>query len=153
MTGMTMNRFTTNTVADPALTKQRGDFLLEALIGMVLMAIVSMGVVYVTSKASVSQKDMQVQEIAIAQLRHRLQSGVDLCAANQTITLPGGATAPITTQGCDGAAPATLTAVIEGFSIAGVPSPVVMSASLGAEDCDSCRVVVGGKWQAEPVAP
>lgn len=120
---------------------------------MVLMAIVSMGVVYVTSKASVSQKDMQVQEIAIAQLRDRLQSGVDLCAANQSINLPGGTTAPITIQGCDGTVPATLTAEIGGVSIEGVPSPVVMSASLGAEDCESCRVVVGGKWQAAPVTP
>lgn len=130
--------------------KQRGDFLLEALIGMVLMAIVSMGVVYATSKASVSQRDMQVQEIAIAHLRARLQSGVDLCAANQSISLPGGVTAAVETQGCDGASPASLTAQIGDATITGVPSPVVMSASLGAFDCEECKVVVGGKWQTVP---
>lgn len=127
--------------------KQRGDFLLEAMIGMVLMAIIGTGVVYVTSKASVSQRDMQVQQIAVMQLRSRLQSGSGLCDLNQTITLPGGATPAITKQGCDGTSPASLTAEINGSSVTGVPSPVVMSASLGADDCEACKVVVGGKWQ------
>lgn len=149
--GTFMKKLTKNRLPRPVLSrKQRGDFLLEALIGMVLMAVVSMGVVYATSKASVSQRDMQVQEIAIAQLRTRLQSGIDLCAANQSIDLPGGATAAIDTQGCDGASPASLTAEIRGKSITGVPSPVVMSASLGALDCEECKVVVGGKWQTVP---
>lgn len=125
---------------------QRGDFLLEALIGMVLMAIISMGVVYVTSKASVSQRDMQVQEIAIKQLRTRLQAGVNVCAANQTINLPDGTTPAVTTQGCAAGAPAVLTATIQGVAVQ-VPSPVVMSANIGPAGCQTCNVVVGGSWR------
>lgn len=127
--------------------KQRGDFLLESMIGMALMAIIGMGVVYTTSKASVSQRDMQVQQIAIMKLRERLQSGVGLCAANQTITLPDGATPAVATQGCDGTSPASLTAEINSKTVTGIPSPVVMAASLGAANCEACKVIVGGKWQ------
>lgn len=126
--------------------KQQGDFLLEALIGMVLMAIISMGVVYVTSKASVSQRDMQVQEIAISQLRNLLQNGVGLCDAGQTVTLPGNGAAAIQTQGCAANQPVDLVAVIGASSIA-VPSPVVMSVNIGANNCQNCSVVVGGSAQ------
>lgn len=110
------------------------------------MAIISMGVVYVTSKASVSQRDMQVQEIAISQLRNLLHNGVDLCAAGQTVTLPGTGAAAIQTQGCAANQPVDLVAVIGASSIA-VPSPVVMSVNIGANNCQNCSVVVGGSAQ------
>lgn len=132
----------------PALrSDQRGDFLLEALIGMVLMAIVSMGVVYVTSRASVSQRDMQVQDMAINQLRSRLQRGVDLCAPNQVINLPDGTQPEVQVQGCDGAAPAMLTVKINNLDVSQIASPVVMSANIGAAGCTDCNIVVGGNWK------
>ncbi len=40
------------------LRLQKGDFLLESLIGMVLMAIIGLGVVFVTSRVTSSQKDI-----------------------------------------------------------------------------------------------
>lgn len=127
---------------------QRGDFLLESLVGMVLMAIISMGVVFVTSKASVAQRDMQVQEIAVNQMRTLLQAGNNLCAANQTISLPGSGAVNISTQGCDGTNPKTLTATIQrngaDLGSVGVPSPIIMSANIGANSCTNCDVVVGG---------
>lgn len=148
MTGIDMKHTTMKKHVDqPKLyDKQRGDFLLEALIGMVLMAIISMGVVYVTSKASVAQRDMQVQEIAKTQLRNKLQSGSGLCAAGNNITLPGGATVDITTQGCTNTARTSLTASINGATVPDVPSPVIMSANLGADTCKDCSVIVGGTW-------
>lgn len=136
-----------------SLRQQRGDFLLEALIGMVLMAIISMGVVYVTSKASVSQRDMQVQEIAKSQLRTKLQNGINLCAANQTITVPGKADTAITMQGCTSTERTSLTASINSVTVTDIPSPVIMSANLGADTCDDCKIIVGGTWTTPPAEP
>lgn len=136
-----------------SLRQQRGDFLLEALIGMVLMAIISMGVVYVTSKASVSQRDMQVQEIAKSQLRTKLQNGINLCAANQTITVPGKADATISMQGCTATERTSLTASINNVTVTNIPSPVIMSANLGADACDDCKIIVGGTWTTPPADP
>lgn len=138
----------------PRYSKQRGDFLLEALVGMVLMAIISMGVVFVTSKASVAQRDMQVQEIAVNQMRSRLQSGNNLCAANQTLALPGNGAVAVATRGCDGTTQKALTATVKlndvpKGSVGEVRSPVIMSANVGAAGCANCDVVVGGEWSAQ----
>lgn len=54
--------------------KQRGDILLESLIGIVLMAIVGLGLVYSASRVAVSQKDMNQQNIVVSQMREALQS-------------------------------------------------------------------------------
>lgn len=51
----------------------RGDALLEALIGAVLMAIIGLGLVYATSRAAVSQRHTNVQNLAVNRLRTLLQ--------------------------------------------------------------------------------
>ena len=72
------------------LKTQRGDFLLESLIGLVLMAILGMGTVYVTSQVSHSHRDMQMQEIAVRQLRAALimngTGSIDICATTPTVS-------------------------------------------------------------------
>jgi len=116
--------------------QQRGDFLIESLIGMVLMAIIGMGVVMVTSKMSVAQKDMRMQEIAINQLRAYLMNNgtgaINICSSAPTVNLPGMAAIPTTVYGCS----ATTTAVVNGVPVANVPRPLYISvsdAALGGE--------------------
>ncbi len=55
--------------------KQRGDIMLDALIGMLLLTIIGLGIVYVTSRVSVSQKDMNVHNLVVSNLRADLQTG------------------------------------------------------------------------------
>jgi type II secretory pathway pseudopilin PulG len=127
--------------------KQRGDLLIESLIGMALMAIIGMGVAFVTSKMSVSQRDLRVQEIVVNQLRAQLMNNrtgvINLCTTKPVISIPGIQLAPenITVQGCGG----TTTATIGGVSIPNVPRPLVVSVShpqLGGE------IIVGGTWSS-----
>lgn len=77
----------------PSLKRQKGDFLLESLIGLVLISIVGMGEVYVSAKALVAERHMRVQEIAVGQMRAALMANkmgsIDLCADGMNITLPG----------------------------------------------------------------
>ncbi|WP_437882451.1 hypothetical protein [Pseudomonas sp. LRF_L74] len=54
---------------------QRGDILLESLIGMLLMSIIGLGLVYTTSRVSVSQKDMNLHNLVVSKLREELQAG------------------------------------------------------------------------------
>jgi hypothetical protein len=124
--------------------KQRGDLLIESLIGTVLMAIIGMGVVLVTSKMSISQRDMRIQEIVVNQLRAYLINN-----GNGTINLCGGAKPAIhvpgiqipedkiQVHGCG----TSVTATVNNMTIANVPSPLLISvddAALGG------KIVVGG---------
>lgn len=119
------------------LRKQRGDFLIESLIGMVLMAIIGMGVVFVTSQMSVAKKDMRLQEIAVNQMRALLLNngtrGINICANTPQVKLPGVLDSEIQVEvfGCS-----TTTATIAGVPIADVPKPLfisVRSDALGGE--------------------
>ena len=56
-------------------TRQRGDILLEALIGMLLLGIIGLGIVHVISRVSVSQKDMNVHNLVVTKLRTQLLAG------------------------------------------------------------------------------
>lgn len=123
--------------------EQRGDLLIESLIGMVLMAIIGMGVVMVTSKMSVSQKDMRMQEIAVNQMRALLLNNgngvINICTTAPTVNLPGINPFNAVVQGCG----STTTAIVNGVTVT-IPRPLFISATheqLGGE------VVVGGTWQ------
>lgn len=64
----------------PSPRRQRGDVLMESLIGLVLMSVIGLGVTYATSRTLVSQRDMNVQNLAVAQMRNLLQQyGTTLC--------------------------------------------------------------------------
>ncbi|MCO8165718.1 type II secretion system GspH family protein [Pseudomonas sp. 21LCFQ010] len=64
----------------PARHRQRGDILLESLIGIVLMSIIGLGMTYATSRAAVAQRDMKVQNIAVSQMRDLISlHGQALC--------------------------------------------------------------------------
>ncbi|SDO00793.1 hypothetical protein SAMN05216193_10716 [Pseudomonas jinjuensis] len=84
--------------------RQRGDVLIEALIGMLLTCIVGLGVVYSTSRVAVSQKDMNLQAMAVSQLRDLLQSNgsgtLDLCSGSHQIRLTRQLSLPVSVDGC-----------------------------------------------------
>lgn len=137
------NRF----VRQPNL-RQRGDFLIESLIGLALMAIIGMGVVFVTSKMSVAQKDMRLQEIAVNQMRALLLNngtgGIDICAVEPQVKLPGIPDTDIDVEviGCNQTTPAT----VGGVAIADVPKPLFISVSLlnNNESFGGGEIIVGG---------
>ncbi len=61
--------------------RQRGDVLMESLIGVVLMSVIGLGVTYTTSRVLVSQRDMNVQNLTVTQMRNLLQQyGTSLCS-------------------------------------------------------------------------
>lgn len=76
----------------PARHRQRGDILLESLIGIVLLSIIGLGMTYATSRAAVAQRDMKVQNIAVSQMRDLISRyGKTLCAGDASlakITVP-----------------------------------------------------------------
>ncbi len=125
------------------LRLQKGDFLLESLIGMVLMAIIGLGVVFVTSRVTSSQKDMRLQEITVNKLREALiKNGTDsynVCTENLDFSLPNSEQVTVVKQGCN----ATTNASINGVTIVGIPRPILLKAS----STSLGEIVVGGTWQ------
>lgn len=135
-----------------SIKQQTGDFLIESLIGMVLMAIIGMGIVHVSSKAAVAQHDMRLQEIVVNHLRALLiknrMGTVDICAGVPNLVLPDNQSVAIAAQGCDGGG--TTTATIRGATIANVPKPISLSVTLrlaGQAQDQGTEIVVGGTWE------
>jgi|GEM_PF-512290 len=131
-----LSSFSGKSTSAKSLRTQRGDFLIESLIGMVLMAIIGMGVVFVTSKMSIVQKDMRVQEIAVNQMRALLLNngtgGINICNVAPSVKIPGVADSDVKTEviGCG----ETISASIGGVTISDVPKPLFISVSLKDAD-------------------
>jgi type II secretory pathway pseudopilin PulG len=63
----------------------------ESLIGIVLMSIIGLGISYASSRASATQRDMKLQNVAVSQMRNLVAlKGKALCTDSSlaTITLP-----------------------------------------------------------------
>lgn len=134
--------FHKTTASRPPL-KQRGDFLIESLIGLLLMAIIGMGVVFVTSRMSVSQKDMRMQEIAVNQMRAWLlkhgTGDINICDTTPEVILPGVADIETEVIGCH---PTDMIEVtVGGVSIGQMPKPLFISVT---SDALGGKVIVGG---------
>lgn len=67
---------------------QRGDALLEALIGVLLSAVLVLGAVYTATRVAMSQSQARTQAMAITQLRNLLQETADTSAWCQGATPP-----------------------------------------------------------------
>lgn len=119
-------------------SRQRGDILLESLIGMLLMSIIGLGLVYLSSRVAVSQKDMNLHSLAVAQLRDLLQrngADLDLCSGSHIISLPSRGDLVVTVDGCT-----TLSATVNGQALTGVAGPLSLSIS---DDALGGTVAVG----------
>lgn len=58
-----------------SLYRQRGMGLVEALITLLLTAIIGMGMVYLMGRSAVAQKDMNVLGITVGEMRNQIMSG------------------------------------------------------------------------------
>lgn len=78
--------------------RQRGEILLEALVGVLITGLIGAGLAHVASNVMNSQRDTKVEHIAVVGLRSRLQNqGIGLCAAGSTtVVMPGNASTPVT---------------------------------------------------------
>jgi type II secretory pathway pseudopilin PulG len=72
--------------------RQRGDMLLEALVGVLITSVIGAGLAHVAGGVLNSQRDAKVENLVVEHLRDRLQHhGVGLCAGGSfEITLPAG---------------------------------------------------------------
>lgn len=127
-----------------SLRLQKGDFLLESMISLVLISIVGLGEVHVAAKALKAQKDMRMQELAINQMRAALIAnsvgGYSLCPNVPVVTLPGNPVVQTAVSGCA----ATTSVVINGVTVNNVPVPLSITAN---SDVFSGAIEVGGKWE------
>lgn len=55
-------------------SQQRGDMLLEALIGIVLLGLLGMGLSYAVARIVVQQRYANTQDLALGQMRHILET-------------------------------------------------------------------------------
>jgi hypothetical protein len=82
----------------PGRAAQRGDILLESLIGVLLTGFLGAGIAHVASRISVGQYEAKLENAALEQMRGRLQrEGVKICDVEQmTLALGASARAPAT---------------------------------------------------------
>lgn len=126
------------------LTSQRGDMLIESLIGLLLFAIAGMGVSHITAKTAVAQRDGKVQDQVINELRSMVinrQNSEALC--NGTYVTDNFNRRIEVLSGCD---TTTASVSVGGTTVIidGVRAPMVLTTTLNDDD-DSSLVRVGGQ--------
>lgn len=126
--------------------RQRGDILMESLIGVVLMSIIGLGVTYATSRVLVSQRDMNVQNLAVAQMRNLLQQyGTTLCGgqpnnAKAVLNLP--AALSDSALSLDVTCSAAPTVVVQGVTVDSTKTLPLKSVVLSTQETN--RTLFGG---------
>lgn len=80
-----------STCFDPR-RRQRGDMMLEALVGVLITSVIGAGLAHVVGRVLSSQRDAKVENLVVEQLRSQLQgAGVGLCDGRTvTVSLPDG---------------------------------------------------------------
>ena len=127
---------------------QRGDMLLEALIGVAITALVGAGMAHVTARILNDQHDTAVGALVVNQLRNVMQvSGVDLCGDTTPLAQKNGlpdALKDSITLGAVACEPAAQASVqIGGVSFQGtLPPPVRLTASEGGNELLTVSSVV-----------
>lgn len=119
--------------------RQRGDAMLEALIGVLLTFILGGGVAFVASRIVAGQRDMKVENYAVVELRQLLYTGgaggTSLCGASTTIpTQTGTGTEPAVTITCPTAAAQTDTTVSDGTTAATFEAPLKVTLTVANSD-------------------
>ncbi len=135
---------------------QRGDVLIEALVGVVITALVGAGMAHVTSRIVSSQHETAVDALLVNELRNVMQvSGVDLCDDSTPLAQKAGLPTALkgdmslTVATCDGAT--TETVQIGGVSFQGALPPVVaLTASRGDQALLTVSSVVAPATEPVP---
>lgn len=129
--------------------RQHGDALLEALVALLLVAILGMGSAYTASRVAVSHKYARTQAMAVSQLRQMLQNPGDV-----TAWCAGAAPPPVLIRPADRqAAPIALAVTVSctaagattigGKAIVAAPTQVRLSVTSAATFGGSGSIVVG----------
>lgn len=122
--------------------RQRGEMLIEALVGTLLLSLIGLGASYTTSRVLVSQRYLNAQSIAIVQMRALLQryGAVTLCAdpTSAVIVLPPAQSLTLDVACTDGAA-----VTVNGSALTAVPPGLRLSATSVARFGGSGTIVVG----------
>ena len=88
--------------------RQRGDILLEALVGVLIAALAAGGIAHLAGRVNDSQRQAKVEQLALEQMRNELHDdGVTLCGTTPSLTLPGNLT-PTITVNCSAATTVTV---------------------------------------------
>ena len=108
---------------------QRGDFLIESLIGVLLIGIVGVGIAQTAQRVSKTQSLTQEQAIAIANLEGLAKGGRQISACNGVVTaaqLKGFQVDAVNSAACQ--APVPLPVQINGVTVQ-VNPPAIIQAS------------------------
>ena len=136
MPRMFLNKFVMTT---QKLTSQRGDMLIESMIGLLLLAIAGMGVVELTAKSTVAQREGKVQDQVINELRSMIINRANvgtLCDGLPINTDYDNRTVDV--EQC-----ALTTASVNGVAITDVHAPIILSTTISTEEGASDTVRVG----------
>ena len=125
---------------------QRGDALLESLVGVVLASIVGLGLSYTTSRMMVGQRYVSSQYAVLGQMTDSLQTnGVsNICAGSSQVSVSvGTSSVTLPTPTCTTAA--VTVSVSGGSQSATLPAGVVTSMSLSTPSSNTAAInLIGG---------
>ena len=135
---------------------QRGDVLLEALIGVLLTAIIGAGMMQVASRVAVGQRDAKVENLVVETLRSQLHSeGLALCdKGTTTLSMPGELGDVTATVSCPDPVQVKLTmgeeAAVAFAPTVDAPREIILrvaATDLGLSDSESAPALVVGTQQ------
>lgn len=111
--------------------RQRGDVLVEALIGVLLTGILGAGMAHIAARIAVGQHDAKIENLAVERLRNQLQSrGIALCEEKTLpLQMPGRTVASIS---CAGAQEVNVTVDGQARQVAAPPEILLQVAAVGA---------------------
>lgn len=122
--------------------RQHGEALLEALIGMLLMMIIGLGLSHATARATVSQRDMNLQNIVVGQMRNLIvQRGAKLCTDD---TLPA-ITTPIGTFGLEVTCSDLTVSVVTASGVPMDSKLIPQRVALSTLDTEANNLIFGGQ--------
>lgn len=131
-----------------SVRKERGDFLIESLIGVLLIGIVGVGIAMTAKKVNTSQTMSHEQSLAISNMAGAAKGGdLDAICSGTGVTNMGGFTFDADKSTCESGTnkPKTITLTIDGKSVV-MPKPITMEAKKSVEDpnggTDPIEVVV-----------
>lgn len=77
---------------------ERGDMLLEALVGILIMTFLGLGLAYATGRAMTAKRQTNIQSITVSQMRSGIQEkGIsDFCADNSGVVAVGAKSVQLT---------------------------------------------------------
>lgn len=126
--------------------RQRGDILLESLIGVLIAALAAGGIAHLLGRINDSQREAKVEQLALRQMRDDLHDkGLALCGTTPTLSLPGNLT-PAIAVNCGTATAITLTLDAQTYTVT-PPSAVTIAASASSLSLSGTSAVTLGTKQ------